>query len=62
MTTPNALADLDPTPEQETWFLLTYHCPECGDEWEDTWFHTVNCDCPNCHIEVEPSNVEELPQ
>lgn len=35
-------------------FLNSYHCPECGEEWEDPWSCTCNDDCPHCNIDIEP--------
>jgi hypothetical protein len=42
------------------WYLKYYECSECGTKWTDEWSCACNDRCPNCHVETEPSDVENL--
>ena len=36
-------------------FVNHYRCPECGEEWQDTWSCACNDQCPGCGLkDVEP--------
>lgn len=36
-------------------FRNFYQCPDCKENWEDTWSSTSNDRCPNCGLkDIEP--------
>ena len=37
-----------------------YKCPSCGAAWTDQWSCACNDRCPECGVEVEPEESEEL--
>jgi len=37
-----------------------YCCSECGHEWEDAWDCLCNDRCPECNVEIEPYDWEEV--
>ena len=39
-----------------------YRCPDCGEEWEDTWSCACNDKCPGCGLkDIEPYRSAEAP-
>ncbi len=40
-------------------FRNYYRCT-CGTEWSDEWSCMCNDRCPNCNLEIEPHESEEL--
>lgn len=41
-------------------FLNRYHCPVCGEIWNDVWDCMCNDRCPGCRAEIEPYESENL--
>jgi hypothetical protein len=37
-----------------------YHCPICGEHWEDEWDCTCDDRCPNCNASCSPYKSEDL--
>jgi predicted nucleic acid-binding Zn ribbon protein len=53
----------DPMPEPA--FLVSYRCPDCGEEWEDVWDSACDDDCGACGAcgarAITPVAAEPLP-
>ena len=53
----------DDTGEVEMRWRNRYRCPDCGEEWEDSWDSQCDDDCPHCgcrHVSpYESKEVEE---
>ncbi len=47
-------------PNKEIMYRNYYRCPRCDERWDDDWTSTSNTRCPNCNIEVEPYDSEQL--
>jgi uncharacterized protein (DUF983 family) len=45
---------------ERTRFLLTYHCPDCDETWEDTWSCIVDDECPSCGVTYTAAEVDDL--
>ncbi len=36
-------------------FVNHYHCPRCGETWQDEWSCACNDECPGCGLkDIEP--------
>lgn len=39
---------------------LYYECPDCGEQWTDTYASVVDSDCPVCECQdIEPYEVDD---
>lgn len=42
-------------PDAPCFVTSHYHCPECGQDWSDTWTCACNSQCPACGLkDIEP--------
>lgn len=47
-------------PEAACFITSRYSCPECGQDWQDTWTCACNSQCPACGLkDVEPLHIPE---
>ena len=42
------------------WFLKRYVCEECGAAWSDEWSCPCNDRCPDCRVETETDDYDDL--
>jgi len=42
------------------WFLKRYRCEECGTRWTDEWSCACNDRCPQCDVETETDDYDNL--
>ncbi len=43
------------TPAATRHFVNHYHCPRCGEAWQDEWSCACNDECPGCGLkDIEP--------
>lgn len=41
------------------WYLNTYYCDVCDNEWQDEWCSACNDRCGECSAEIEPLHTED---